>query len=199
MDLKKQERDGLKLFADLCMTMVGHDQVLKVVCSMGQKFINGMLLGIYVDDCVIAGPRKQQLVNDFLKTLKDTFKIRVMRMSYFTYFIGFNIHYQPSERKMHINQSTYVQKVLDKFGQHISYGASTPAIAGLKLDSIADEADIVRPDEYRSVVASLIYLSTSFRPDLSYCFIPFKIFGKTRTKTLGCSGTCTPKIGRAHV
>jgi hypothetical protein len=74
------------------------------------------------------------------------------------------------KRSILLHQKTYVQNVLKRFGSEIGHGAPTPMVPGMKLRKNEDSENTVKLQvlEYKSLVASLIYLSTSTRPDISF-------------------------------
>jgi hypothetical protein len=71
------------------------------------------------------------------------------------------------------SNSTYVGKLLKRFAQlgrgEISHGAPTPGpmISGMKFDQSNNNA-MVDKDNYRSIVAALLYLLTLTRPNVVF-------------------------------
>jgi hypothetical protein len=125
---------------------------------------NKMNLMIYVDDIIITGPIRQD-IEDFLIDLCAAFRTR--NLGKLTYFLGINVDYDQSHKRLLLSQTTYINQLLDKFGANIDHGAPTPIIPGLKMEPPSNPEEVVDQQKYKSVVASLIYLSTSTRPDIA--------------------------------
>lgn len=80
-------------------------------------------------------------------------------------YLGAELEHTSSGIRMH--QSTYIQRMLQKFGLHTCNPAPTPMCNSqhLQLDMQAPEADKVM---YQSLVGGLLYAATISRPDISY-------------------------------
>jgi len=69
-----------------------------------------------------------------------------------------------AERKSNLNQTTYIQEILEKFGMQDCKVVSTPAVKIIEEDS----KKLTTNEIYMEVVGSLIYLTTCTRPDIAY-------------------------------
>jgi hypothetical protein len=74
-----------------------------------------------------------------------------------------------------VHQSTYTQKVLEKFSMHMSYASKTPMVVrslDLEKDPFRprdDEEQILGPEfPYLSAVDALMYLANNTRPDIAF-------------------------------
>ncbi|GKE05902.1 uncharacterized mitochondrial protein-like protein, partial [Tanacetum coccineum] len=116
---------------------------------------------VYVDD-IIFGSTNKELCTGFKKLIKD--KFQMSSMGELTFFIGLQV--QHKEDGILINQDKYVAEILKKFNYSDVKSASTPV--DLKKPLVKDgDADDVDVHLYRSMIGSLMYL-TSSRPDIIY-------------------------------
>ena len=67
-----------------------------------------------------------------------------------------------------MGQSSFVVKILQKFGMRDSKPISTPVNPDVKLVPCQSSEDVCDQQLYQAVVGSLLYLSTKTRPDIAY-------------------------------
>jgi len=95
------------------------------------------------------------------------------------YFLGIEIIQLP--RQITLNQSAYIQKILERFNMTHAYTVSTPLSPGTRLEGTTTaqiqegELDIEELEdsdadekEYRSMIGSLMYLMLCSRPDIAF-------------------------------
>jgi len=130
---------------------------------------------MWVDDVLWVGPRT--MVDEGKTLLANQFPATDLERAH--YFLGIEIIQLP--RQITLNQSTYIQKILERFNMSHAYRVSTPLSPGTRLegttttqiqegeldmeeleDSDADEK------EYRSMIGSLMYLMLCTRPDITF-------------------------------
>ncbi|GJT02221.1 putative ribonuclease H-like domain-containing protein [Tanacetum coccineum] len=116
---------------------------------------------VYVDD-IIFGSTNKKLCTEFEKLMKD--KFQMSSMGELTFFLGLQV--QQKEVGIFINQDKYVAEILKKFNYTDVKCASTPVDLEKPLvkDGDADDVDV---HLYRSMIGSLMYLTTS-RPDITF-------------------------------
>ncbi|GJZ31689.1 putative ribonuclease H-like domain-containing protein [Tanacetum coccineum] len=123
---------------------------------------NGFKRGkVYVDD-IIFGSTNKELCTTFEKLMKDKFQLS--SMGELTFFLGLQV----TQKKdgIFISQNKYVAKILKKFNYTNVKSAST--LVDLEKPLVKDEdADDVDVYLYRSMIGSLMYLTTS-RPDIMF-------------------------------
>jgi hypothetical protein len=97
--------------------------------------------------------------------MKDLGKIK--------FFLGLQLEHLPSVILLH--QSTYTQKVLEKFNMNMYYPSKTPMVVrslDLEKDPFRprdDEEQILGPEfSYLSVVSALMYLANNTRSDIAF-------------------------------
>ena len=122
------------------------------------------IISVYVDDLSIIGnPKDIEEARNHLTTefvMKDLGKTK--------YCLGLQLEHLPSGILVH--QSTYIQKILEKFNMDKSYPSKTPMV----VRSLEMEKDQFRPheegeeilgpeDPYLSAIGALMYLANSTR------------------------------------
>ncbi|GJS61740.1 ribonuclease H-like domain-containing protein [Tanacetum coccineum] len=120
-----------------------------------------LLVQIYVDGIIFRSTKKE-LLDEFEKLMKD--KFQMSSMGELTFFLGLQI--QQKKKGIFISQDKYVNEILRKYNYTDVKSASTPTDLEKPLVQDGDASDV---DEqlYRSMIGSLMYLTTS-RPDIIY-------------------------------
>nr|GFB50299.1 ribonuclease H-like domain, reverse transcriptase, RNA-dependent DNA polymerase [Tanacetum cinerariifolium] len=114
---------------------------------------------VYVDD-IIFGSTKKELCNEFERLMNDRFQMS--SMGELTFFLGLQV--KQKEDGIFISQDKYVTEVLRKF--NLSDAKSANTLADVKKPLVKDtNCDDVDVHLYRSIIRSLMYLTTS-RPDI---------------------------------
>eukprot|EP00253_Pinus_taeda_P008886 PITA_08886 len=85
-------------------------------------------------------------------------------MGLLRYFLGIEV--DQNENGIFISQAKYVNEVLKRFNMQESKAAITPTVMGLKLSKEDNNKDF-DPSLYKSIVGSLMYLTTT-RPDIMH-------------------------------
>ncbi|GKD81016.1 putative ribonuclease H-like domain-containing protein [Tanacetum coccineum] len=120
-----------------------------------------LLVHVYVDD-IIFGSTNKELCTAFEKLMKD--KFQMSSMGELTFFLGLQV--QQKEDGIFISQDKYVAEILKKFNYTDVKSAST--LVDLEKPLVKDgDADDVDVHLYRSMIGSLMYLTTS-RPDIMF-------------------------------
>ena len=128
---------------------------------------------IWVDDVLWIGSR--DMVDEAKSQLAQQFPVTDMGSAHF--FLGIEIVRGP--QKISLNQSAYIQKILERFHLTNAHTVSTPLNPGTKLLETPDTSDRearvdrvvvgeVDETEYRSMIGSLMYLMLCSRPDIAF-------------------------------
>ncbi|GJS09126.1 retrovirus-related pol polyprotein from transposon TNT 1-94, partial [Tanacetum coccineum] len=120
-----------------------------------------LLVQIYVDDIIFASTTPE-LCDRFSKIICSKFKMSMVGK--ISFFLGLQILQSP--RGIFINQSKYALESLKKYGMEYSVPVDTPMVEKSKLDEDI-QGKAVDPTDYRGMVGTLMYLTTS-RPDLTF-------------------------------
>ncbi|KAI3714956.1 hypothetical protein L6452_21919 [Arctium lappa] len=120
-----------------------------------------LLVQIYVDG-IIFGSTKAYMCKEFEELMHKGFKMS--SMGELTFFLGLQV--KQKEDGIFISQSKYVQDILTKFGFSEAKLASTPMETHKQITADLEGED-VDAHHYRSMIGSLMYLTTS-RPDIMF-------------------------------
>ncbi|GKD92059.1 putative ribonuclease H-like domain-containing protein, partial [Tanacetum coccineum] len=116
---------------------------------------------VYVDD-IIFGSTNKDLCTRFETLIKD--KFQMSSIGELTFFLGLQV--QQKEDGIFISHDKYVAEILKKFNYTHVKSASTPVDLEKHLVKYED-VDDVDVHLYRSMIGSLMYLTTS-RPDITF-------------------------------
>ncbi|GJW09565.1 putative ribonuclease H-like domain-containing protein [Tanacetum coccineum] len=131
-----------------------------------------VLIQVYVDN-IIFGFTNKELCTGFKKLMKD--KFQTSSMGELTFFLGLQV--QQKEDGIFISQDKYVDEIFKKFNYTDVKSASTPIDLEKPLVKDRDANDVyVHP--YRSMIGSLMYLTTS-RPNIMFVVCAFARFQVT--------------------
>lgn len=119
----------------------------------------GVWLILYVDDILVTGNTNK--VEETINALSKKFQAK--DMGQVREFLGMTI--KGSEENLFISQSKMVERILKQFNMEQCKGAVTPMEEGFQLD---EDQEIIQNVPYRQLIGSLLYLSTTSRPDITY-------------------------------
>ncbi|GKD11635.1 putative ribonuclease H-like domain-containing protein [Tanacetum coccineum] len=142
-----------------------------------------LLVQVYVDD-IIFGSTNKEPCTAFEKLIKDKFQIR--SMGELTSFLGLQV--TQKEDEIFISLDKYVVEILKNFNYTDVKCASTPVDLEKPLvkDGDADDVDV---HLYRSMIGSLMYLTTS-RLDIIFAYSrdsPFELVAYTDSDYAGAT------------
>ena len=124
----------------------------------------GVYILLFVDDMLIIGDRFKvdHIKNKILKEWKSK------DLGPVDTFVGFQIKRNRSRRLLHIHQSLYTQKLLERLSMHQCHPTYLPIQAGTVLKP---DKNLLGQDEaslYRQIVGSALYLANNTRLDIAY-------------------------------
>ncbi|XP_066908731.1 uncharacterized protein [Halyomorpha halys] len=114
---------------------------------------------LYVDDGLVAG--EDESVQEFINQLKDEFNIREIEVAS---FLG--MKFERNNNTIKVTQAHVVEKLLKNYNMQDCKRVTTPMEVGCWFEETKGLEEKI---PYRSLVCSLLYLSTMTRPDLSFC------------------------------
>ncbi|RXW12297.1 hypothetical protein EST38_g13555 [Candolleomyces aberdarensis] len=123
----------------------------------------GMVIMIaYVDDIIFFG--KKILADEKKAEFMKKWECRDLGSP--TEFLSMRI--KVDEDKILLDQSVYLEKVLDRFGMTNAKPARTPMVEGYYPSKHDGKPDLQLTRKYQSVIGSLLYLMLGTRPDIAY-------------------------------
>ena len=131
------------------------------LASEGEMFI----IAVYVDDIVLAGKSDQRLA-EVKQALANQFQVKDMGELH--YFLGVKVVQDKKSSDVWIGQPAYATSVLQKYGMENVKTVNTPVDTSTKLMKAKEDEECVDQQRYQSAVGSLLYLSNSTRPDITY-------------------------------
>eukprot|EP00253_Pinus_taeda_P018100 PITA_18100 len=120
---------------------------------------NLTIVEVYVDD-ILFGSNDDRLSENFATKMQSEFEMSLL--GELTYFLGPQISQQ--EKGIFICQAKYIKEMLKKFKVEDCKPVLTPMVTCCKL-SIDDSSEDVDQRLYRSMIDSLLYVTTT-RPDV---------------------------------
>ena len=118
---------------------------------------------IWVDDIIIVS-NDDGMITELKCSFRNHFKMT--DLGKLKWFLG--ISFRNGENIIEINQSRYVQKILDKFKMSDCHPVKIPCDSSFRNVSSVNSSELADPTLYREIVGSLIYIMVGTRPDLSH-------------------------------
>lgn len=153
--------------ADLCV-FVNHRHNKKII------------LAIYIDDGLMAATDENDIVS-LCDYLRRNFEVKVFPAKH---FLGLEIR-RLQNGSIHLNQSQYAGRVLQRFNLADAAVVSTPADSSINAAEISEAMNEEIEFPFRQAVGSLMYLMVATRPDLSFA--------------VGCVSRYLDKPSKIHV
>jgi hypothetical protein len=132
-------------------------------CVFIRKSSTGFyIISVYIDDLNIIGTELD--INEARDHLKMEFEMKDLGKTKF--YLGLQLEHCPTSILIH--QSTYVQKVLEKFNMDKTYPSKTLMVIRAYPFQPRQEGEEVLGSEYPylSIIGALMYLADNTRPDI---------------------------------
>ena len=125
---------------------------------------------LYVDDILLACT-SEDIINDHKKQITDRYSVKDLGI--IKYFLGVQIERDMVHNTLTMNQSHFIDKILNRFGFINCDASPTPSNISIKLTAemspkTAEEEILMKKTPYREAVRSLMYLMIGTRPDLAF-------------------------------
>lgn len=129
-----------------------------------------IIIVVYVDDLLLASESLETLCKIKAK-LSKIFKMK--DLGAVSEILGMRVEREGDTGSIKISQKGYIEKVIEKFGLSECNPVSTPFISGVKLSKEMQPDTMEKRREmenkpYRELIGSLLYLSHTTRPDISF-------------------------------
>ena len=137
---------------------------IKTDLDRDNRLVDTIIL-VYVDDLIVTSER------DYLRDLyirRIAEYVETTDEGFLSEYLGVNIKFEfkNGRRRVHLDQSKYIEKKLREFGMSNCRGAVTPLTRGVRFSQLETLGRIDFP--YRQMLGSLIHAMNWTRPDLAY-------------------------------
>jgi len=131
---------------------------------------NCVFLLLYVDDMLLIGPNLE-MINGIKITLDKEFDMKDLGNA--RKILGMEIERNRSNSCLFLHQSSYIMKILKKFGMHDCKPVSLPLASHFILSkeqspANEEEKEYMNKIPYSNVIGSIMYLMVCTRPDLAH-------------------------------
>ncbi|KAL2235828.1 UNVERIFIED_CONTAM: Retrovirus-related Pol polyprotein from transposon TNT 1-94 [Sesamum indicum] len=129
-----------------------------------------LFLVLYVDDMLIASP-SLDMIKNLQHHLCKNFEMKDLGNA--KKILGMNIERSRTKSTIFLNQTSYIQSILEKFSMENSKPSSVPLAAHFQLSKdlcpkTESEKDKMKNVPYSNAIGSVMYLMVSTRPDIAY-------------------------------
>lgn len=122
-------------------------------------------LALYVDDGLVFA-KNNTTINKLIDHLTREFEVEVIDSGC---FLGVDILHDRESSSIFLNQTRYINKILEKYNMTDCKGAKSPLEKGHSLNKPEVlKKEVVSDVPYQAVVGSINYAATGTRPDLSH-------------------------------
>ena len=122
---------------------------------------------LYVDDMTILGSSLDK-INDLKKSLSSQYEMT--ELGEIQSYLGVNITRDCALHTMEINQTDYIESIVERFGMLNSNPVYTPLPLGCEahLVKYEDQASAAEIKQYQQIIESLLYVQIGSWPDISF-------------------------------
>lgn len=131
---------------------------------------NILFILIYVDDLLLFF-NNEEIGKEIKQKLKCKFDMKELGGAH--HFVGWRIIQNSLRNEITIDQTAYIDKVLERFKMSDCNPVHMPCDPSVKLISTENKENILTDIPYQEAIGSLLYLSQGTRPDI--CFIVNKL------------------------
>ncbi|UYV84681.1 hypothetical protein LAZ67_X003077 [Cordylochernes scorpioides] len=122
-----------------------------------------LILAFYVDDMLIISSN-EYVLNEAISIIKNQFKLKKSKK--LSNILGIEIRQE--ENFVSMNQTRYIDTILEHFGMKNSNPSSVPLDPNQDLDLEFDSSEKCDQKRYQELLGSLMYLRTKTRPDIAF-------------------------------
>lgn len=168
--LKQASRSWNKRFDEIIKTYGFHQNEDEPCVYQLKENQVVVFLVLYVDDILIIGNnvKKMTHIKEWLNTQFD-----MKDLGEAAYVLGIQIIRNRKNRSLALSQTTYIDKVLERFSMNNTNGANMPSRYGIRLSkeqcpTDPQEIEDMAKIPHASPVGSLMYAMLCTRPDICY-------------------------------
>ncbi|KAI9907301.1 hypothetical protein PsorP6_016286 [Peronosclerospora sorghi] len=112
-----------------------------------------------MDDLLI-GCADDATADDIKDQLSERFKLKDIDLARFG--LDIEIQYDRPKAKLHICQSQFILRLIEKFGQESAFPFRNPNVFGQRLDELKD-GFVVDMKRYREIIGLMLYIANGTR------------------------------------
>jgi hypothetical protein len=157
-----------------------HDFIISIGFTQSQYDFclyrkDNVWLLVFVDDILLMGPSSETI-----QKLKDEFNIKDLGNVH--EYLGMEIKREFD--RIEISQEKIIKRILEKFGLKDCNGVKTPMVANFDVETDKEIIDV----PYRELIGSLLYVSNTSRPDITFATAFLSRFFDKPTEQLWTAG-----------
>ena len=138
---------------------------------------NLVIIIVYVDDAIFFG-KNLNAVKQVKRTFMGMWECHDLGIA--TEFLRMKIWHEG--KKVYLDQTTYLDKVVERFGMSNAQGAVTPLPGGYVPTESQGQCDPEFHQKYQSIIGSLLYIMLGTRPDIMYAVTKLSQFSANPSK-----------------
>ena len=139
-----------------------------------------IIIAVWVDDLILLG-KTVEAINIVKSDLGKEFEMK--DLGELEYFLGIQVARDRTKRRLHIDQSGYINTILERFGMANSNPVSTPIATGTVFQKSTPNDQLVDSKFYQRIVGSLMYAMLGTRPDIAYAVSQLSQFNAVPNST----------------
>ena len=124
-----------------------------------------LIVCIYVDD-VISIAKEYKYIDELWSLISAKYPLKIL--GEVKEYLGIEVNYKKDAGTIFLHQRSYAEKVLKRFSMFDSNPVATPVAVSWQVDVDSPKLSIIYANKYRAIVGSIMYLTTSTRPDLYF-------------------------------
>nr|CCA27625.1 putative polyprotein [Albugo laibachii Nc14] len=163
--LKQSAATWLNTISEV-FTYMGFSQCRSDSCIFIRQQGNSIIyITLYVDDMLVVATTTEE-IEDMHTKLSNRFKMKDLVNARFV--LGIEVSYKREARKLKINQESSIRRMVERFNQEKAKSITNPCLQGQFLLKMEQEDSRMKNRPFRSLVGSLLYISTGTRPDIAF-------------------------------
>jgi len=155
-------------------------RVLETDTSIYIRESDNIILAVYVDDILIAGPNVKSC-NAIVNELSQ--HIEVVNKGEVKSFLGLNVVRDFNQHAISISQPGYIDYTLAKFNMTNAKSTYTPLASGTKLKAATANDNVCNIELYQELTGCLNHLAVFSRPDITFAVSKLSKFNSNPTTT----------------
>jgi hypothetical protein len=133
--------------------------------SVFHNATTGIIIGLYVGDLVIVGPRKDDIAS-LKKALSKAYKMKDLGAAKLV--LGIRLTRDRKKKTLFIDQELYLSKMLENFGMGSTRSVRTPIDGYDSLEHLKEGEAPYDSGAYQRAIGSLMYAMIGTRPDIAF-------------------------------